>query len=129
MVVIQGLVVLQFMIINHPFENVYFNHLAGKYPQQRFDLDYWGLSYRQALEFLAANAKENSIKVCWQNAPGNYNLIWLDGEQRSRIREMPFSSSEYFLTNFRFNPEQYTDSAWNTIRVNGVTILAIEKPY
>jgi hypothetical protein len=129
MVVIQGLVVLQFMIINHPFENVYFNHLAGKYPQQRFDLDYWGLSYRQALEFLTANAKENSIKVCWQNAPGSYNLIWLDGEQRNRIREMPFSSSEYFLTNFRFNPEQYTDSAWNTIRVNGITILAIEKPY
>ncbi len=41
--------------------------------------------------------------------------------------EEPFDSSEYFLTNFRFHPEQYVDSAWHTIHVDGFSILAIEK--
>ena len=126
-IAIQSIFLLQFMITNHPEENVYFNVLAGKKPQQKFDLDYWGLSYRQGLEYLVKHAKGDTIKACWHNAPGNYNLIWLSEKDRKRIMEVPFDSAEYFLTNFRFHPEQYTDSAWHAVRVSDFIILAIEK--
>jgi hypothetical protein len=44
------------MVRTHPYQNVYFNDLAG--PVQaaggpRFELDYWGLSCRRGLEYLA----------------------------------------------------------------------------
>ncbi|HYV91114.1 MAG TPA: hypothetical protein VE978_05000 [Chitinophagales bacterium] len=123
----QSFFVLTFSLKNHPYEYSYFNSLAGKNPQQKFDLDYWGLSYRQALEYLVQNAKEESIKVCWHNSPGYYNLAWLPARERNRIHEVHFDSADYFLTNFRFYPEQYTDTAWHTVRVNNFTILAIEK--
>jgi hypothetical protein len=127
LILVQSAFLLQFMIANHPYENVYFNVLAGKHPQKKFDLDYWGLSYRQGLDYLVNHAKEDTIKVHWQNIPCSYNLIWLNEEQRKRIKEMSLDSCDYFLTNFRDNPEQYTDSAWHTIRVNNFSILAIEK--
>jgi len=45
--------VVSFMIRNHPYQNVYFNNLAGRNMKEikcRFDLDYWGLSYTKALK-------------------------------------------------------------------------------
>ena len=123
---IQCVYVVFFMLVNHPFENVYFNFLAGKHPEKKFDLDYWGLSYRQGLEYLVEHAKEDTIKAAWQNAPGNFNLIWLNEQERKRIQETSLDSCNYFLTNFRFHPDSYMDSAWYIIRVN-FSILAIEK--
>ncbi len=123
----QTVFVIQFMTANHPYENVYFNMLAGNYPQRKFDLDYWGLAYRQALQYLVENTNEKTIKVCWQNAPGKYNQVWLSPSDQQRIREMPYDSCKYFLTNFRFKPESYVDSAWHIIRVNNYSIIAIEK--
>lgn len=126
-ITIQTISLFLFIIQNHPFEHVYFNTLAGKQPQKQFDLDYWGLSYRQGLEHLIQADPDKVIKASWHNAPCYYNLIWLSEEDRRRILEVPFDSCQYFLTNFRFHPEQLGDSAWYEIRVNDFSILAIEK--
>src|SRR4030095_10445619 len=44
--------VAAFMIRTHPFEHVYFNRLVGgpAGARFRFEMDYWGLSYRRGLE-------------------------------------------------------------------------------
>ncbi len=59
---LQSISVLKFTTGNHPYENVYFNSLAGKNPQLKFDLDYWGLSYRQGLDYLVRNTKQEPSK-------------------------------------------------------------------
>ncbi len=43
-----------FMIRNHPHQNVYFNELVGGVngADGKFDMDYWGLSYKQLYEKL-----------------------------------------------------------------------------
>ena len=41
------------MYSNHPFQNVYFNILAGKKFNERFEMDYWGISNKNALEYIA----------------------------------------------------------------------------
>ena len=44
------------MIKSHPFEDVYFNILLSKkdqYLRKTFELDYWGTSYKQALEYIS----------------------------------------------------------------------------
>ncbi|MBA3649444.1 MAG: glycosyltransferase family 39 protein [Chitinophagales bacterium] len=119
--------VASFMIRNHPHEYVYFNALAGNNVGTNYELDYWGLSYREALEYLVQHDKSREIKACWQNAPGYYNLSWLSPAERSRIHELPYDSCKYFLTNYRLHPDQYAHPGWYTVKVNNLNILTVEK--
>lgn len=52
----------------HPYQYVYYNRFVGGVngAQDRFELDYWATSYRQAAEFV------NSV------APGN-SVVWVEG--------------------------------------------------
>jgi hypothetical protein len=54
MMCIDCLFALGFIVRNHPNQYVYFNVLAGGYKnvKENFDLDYWGISQKQALEYL-----------------------------------------------------------------------------
>ena len=47
----------------HPFENVYFNVLAGRNWKDNFDVDYFGMANRQALEYIAAHDSRAKITV------------------------------------------------------------------
>ena len=51
------------MIKDHPHQNIYFNFLAGKNIQTKFELDYWGLSNKQALEYILKNDSKNVIRI------------------------------------------------------------------
>lgn len=61
----------------HPYQYVYFNHISGGLPAayNHRDTDYWGLSYREAAEWLNANVPTESegglpsYKVLQRNAP------------------------------------------------------------
>ena len=48
---------------SHPFENVYFNVLAGRNWKDNFDVDYFGMANRQALEYIAAHDSRAKIIV------------------------------------------------------------------
>ena len=47
----------------HPYQYVYFNFLAGKNVEKKFDADYWALSNKQALEYILQNSNKNPIKI------------------------------------------------------------------
>ena len=47
------------LIKSHPYQNIFFNNLAGKHPHEKFEVDYWGLSNKYALEKIL---KENQLK-------------------------------------------------------------------
>jgi hypothetical protein len=47
----------------HPLQNVYFNALAGANVRASYDLDYWGLGNRLALEHILKNDPRTSISV------------------------------------------------------------------
>ena len=48
------------MYLNHPFQNVYFNLLAEKNFNKSFEMDYWGISNKVALEYIT---KKTNKKV------------------------------------------------------------------
>lgn len=57
-----------------PYEYVYFNHLSGGLPaaEGRFELEYWGLSYREGVEWLAdAGRSDDPIRVASCSHPGS----------------------------------------------------------
>lgn len=44
----------------HPYQNIYFNFLFEKKANQLFEIDYWGLGNKEALEFIKKNYENKS---------------------------------------------------------------------
>lgn len=113
-----------FMIRSHPHENVYFNVLAGRnmtVVRKRFDMDYWGLSYRQLLEYIMRTDTSSVVRVGMAQAHGMDNAALLAPDQASRLIYDPSNGTEhYFLSEYRWHPGEYGFSdEYYAIRVNG----------
>jgi hypothetical protein len=101
---------LSWMIKAHPFQNVYFNSLVQSNWKTRFDLDYWGLANRQALEWILKNDERAFINV-WQGSLSNVSLSlkMLNKGQRERISIVDRAQdADYILTNYRLNQADYS---------------------
>ncbi len=100
-----------FMIRNHPFEHVYFNRLAGadmKEVKQRYELDYWGLSYRKALEYIVGADTSSHIRIYTTTYPGRVNVAMLPRADRNRVELVASDAdADYVMTNYRFHPQDY----------------------
>jgi hypothetical protein len=108
--VVQLVDISYFMIKNHPFQQVYFNQLVSHEDEslrRNFDLDYWGASNKQGLEYLRANARGQQIKVFHSAYPIENNVLILNKPYREQIVLGNEQESDYFLTNFRYHPEDY----------------------
>jgi hypothetical protein len=122
--------VTNFMIRNHPFEHVYFNRLAGadmKTVKQRYELDYWGLSYRKALEYIVQTDTSSHIRIFTTTYPGRVNVAMLPRVDRNRV-ELVASDAEadYVMTNYRFHPQDYgyTNEVYS-VRVGNASIASV----
>lgn len=121
-----------FLIIQyHPFQNVYFNIFAGdrKNLHKKFDLDYWGISYKKGLEFIVSSDQKNEIKVKVLNFPGKNNLLILMGKDRNRINiSQKHKIYDYYVTNYR-NETNILDekNLVYSVNVDKVRILGVYK--
>jgi hypothetical protein len=133
-----------FMVNNHPFQHVYFNKFidtrSPEHLRKQFELDYWGTSYKQSLEYILEHDQSPSINVSVQNSPGRDNREILTFEERKRINIVgsprnrgltgKLENATYFITNYRWHPEDYEDleqAKWHSIKVGNNTINAIFK--
>ncbi|MEM9052169.1 MAG: glycosyltransferase family 39 protein [Bacteroidota bacterium] len=93
---------LAFTVFNHPFQHTYIN-IPDDELEKRFDIDYWGVSYYEALNQLAEADHRDTIIVNMTNYPGFVNVSMLPLEKRNRFkRTFDRSEADYLLTNFRF---------------------------
>lgn len=122
----------------HPYQNVYFNDLAGKNLRTRFELDYWGLANRRALEHILSIDKSPIVYV--RNdavTPVYFAFNIIDAAGRARLRYSPGGQTpDYIVTNYRFaRPTDDTDQSdtryardydpFYRIDVDGESILAV----
>lgn len=95
----------RFMLRAHPFEQVYFNALGGptlEQARERFDFEYWGVSYRRMLEEVLARDHADVVRVSVANFPGVVNSLLLPDSSRRRLQYAPRDSASWFITNFRY---------------------------
>ncbi len=116
----------------HPFENVYFNSFAGKDMEnikKKFELDYWGLSYKDGLNYILDHDTTSVIKVYPDNFSGQVNLYIFPKERRKRIFfTESVTDATYFITNFRWHPEGFTnEKEFYSIKTGNTEILAVYK--
>lgn len=86
----------------HPLENVYFNLLAGKNVRARYEMDYWGLGNRKALEYILEHDSSPVITV-WADSvtPLAKSGFMLKPEDRRRISIQENKGIPYYvLTNY-----------------------------
>jgi hypothetical protein len=118
-----------FMVRYHPHQNVYFNALAGgvRGAESRFELDYWGLSYRKTLEHILKLDRGQYVRIHAATAPGRYNAdILPDGDRKRLVFLAEPYRAQYLITNFRWErgrdvpgPEIYA------VKIDGVKIAAV----
>jgi 4-amino-4-deoxy-L-arabinose transferase-like glycosyltransferase len=81
----------------HPLQNVYFNDLAGPGVLARYEVDYWGLANRRALEHLLEHDKSETIYVLAANILAlETSFLVLRPQQRDRIRETSDGESPHY---------------------------------
>lgn len=132
------------MIRNHPLQNLYFNQFSGDW-NKRFEVDYWGLANKQALEKILKNNPGAAV-VAWPGHgyqwPGGWqlpftqNLKILDPKDLSRI-SVPETKSEstYIITSHQGNDgfstasyqSNYRYALIDEVSVDGKPALSIFK--
>jgi hypothetical protein len=121
---------LIFMVQNHPLEMVYFNQLVTMrklHVRQYIEMEYWGLSYRQGLEYVLSANPAKQIRIAVANSPGKQNAMLLSPSDRERLIyvEDP-DQADYFLTNYRYHPEDYPyPNEVFKIRIGNDTIFSV----
>ena len=122
---------LVFMARNHPHFNVYFNPIvsgpAGA--AGNFDLDYWGLSFRKGLDYIASADSSPTIPVffAYSSISQLDILSPADHVRFTRVKEP--RQARYVLTNFRWQnmaAYQYLTPLYS-VTVDGTPIMSIYK--
>ena len=126
----------------HPYQQVYFNSLAGKDPMLNFEGDYLGLSYRRGFEWILENDDRDTIKVLSTIGWGNRHLLLNHDRKRLQLikhdlpRKSAFREGDYYVTNFRgYQPDWYQnatnippfDNEVFSINIRGMKILGVYK--
>lgn len=93
----------------HPYQNVYFNMVAGRDIKTSFEMDYWGLSSRQALQHIAKYDRRPSIAVWAGSAlPLITGTLLLEPADRERLHIVDKEEiADYVITQYRLNLTDY----------------------
>lgn len=84
----------------HPYQGIYFNSLAGSSPWNSYDWDYWGISYKEGLEYILTNNTDN-IYIYPAEAVGFYaSYIFSQRDQSRLIFTNQIDQADFFLTNY-----------------------------
>ncbi|MDD2458823.1 MAG: glycosyltransferase family 39 protein [Eubacteriales bacterium] len=80
----------------NPLQNVYFNVLAGDEWRTNYDLDYWGLSNREALERIVATDPAKKIQIAsisTSSVRQSFRII--NPDDRKRVQMIDFNEINY----------------------------------
>ena len=97
------------MMRAHPYQNVYFNMAAGRNVKENFEVDYWGLSSREVLQYIVDNDRRSSISV-WPGSgiPLDRGILLLEPVDRKRLAVTDKEeNADYVITQFRWNLTDY----------------------
>ncbi|RSK37512.1 ArnT family glycosyltransferase [Hymenobacter metallilatus] len=117
------------MVRMHPNQQVYFSFLPAGQVAQLFERDYWGLAYRQGLEYLVRRQPTGIINVDVSHVPPfENNRALLPAPDRARLRFNPEAPNRYFLMGYR----RFAGQLWPemgeevyVVKADGLPILSV----
>lgn len=129
LLLLQWVATASFMVRAHPHEGTYFNALVGgvRGARFRYDLDYWGVSYRAGLESVVRRDQASRIPVFVSEPVGRWNAEALPIADRTRLVfvDSP-GEAKYFLGTYRFQNGEYAyRRVFDQVLVDNVPILSV----
>jgi hypothetical protein len=115
----------------HPYEYIYYNSFIGGMngAQGRFELDYWGISYREAAEYVNEIAPANS--VIWVEGPSHLFELYAreDLKMYSDHEVERADHYDYIIATTRYNLDQasYPDAKIIYRIARGSALLTVIK--
>ena len=116
----------------HPYEYIYYNRFIGgeQGALRKFELDYWGTSYREAAHWLNANAPLNA--AIWVDGPAHL-LLYLrpDLKVYSAYEAERADHYDYVVSTSRYNLDltSYPDAKIvHAITRDGAVLTVIKQP-
>ncbi len=122
-----------FMARYHPYEYVYFNFLAGPSMsaiKENYELDGWGLSVRDGLEYILKTDASNRIYVwIFDDQPQGYYMLSLSERGRLKVNSDTGGAPTYILTTYRYYPQKTVTQGklYYSIKIGDAAILSIYK--
>jgi len=116
---LQMLTTFTWMVKNHPHQYVFFNSFIKGNLTKKFELDYWGLSYKQSFEYLLKNDNSRNIKVYnLSEMKLFYHLFSLEESQRNRIIPVKnLDEADYLITNYYNDKNLYDEFFYKKFKV------------
>ena len=120
-----------FAVRNHPYENLFFNRLAGENMaqiKQSFELDYWGLAFKQGIDYILLSDRGEKIPIYVTEPPGEYYIdYFLPANLRDRlILKDSSDQARYFIGNYASHPEEYPfQKKIYSVYLDGASILSV----
>ena len=103
----------------HPYQNIYFNSVFTtlvKNIHKKFEIDYWGLTGKKALEnILSLEKNENSVSVAVASyLPLDISKKLLNKNDRKRIKIVgqDYLNADYIYTNFTSEVDKKFDNKY-----------------
>ncbi len=106
----------------HPIQAVYFNSLVAADSFNRFDQDYWGVSYFPVIQKLLEQDPNSDIKIYSSFPIGKYNMQMLDAKDLARISAVSdINEADYFITIYLWDDHsKYVKNQYPLIRQNEI---------
>jgi hypothetical protein len=85
---------------NHPHQYIYFNLINKKYYMNNFDLDWWGISHKAAIDYILANDDSEKIKISSKGFTSLRNtFLFLSEKNKSRVIISDINNAKYIIDN------------------------------
>jgi hypothetical protein len=107
---LNGLTVAYHLVRLHPYEYVYFNELTGglKGSQEKFDNDYWGASFKEAVDWLEKNEVKDPNKTVKVTGSGNpYQIFYYFTPNMKWVDNL--KDADYYISYTRDNKQTLVD--------------------
>jgi hypothetical protein len=116
----------------HPYEYIYYNRFVGgvRGAQNRFELDYWGISYREAADYVNGIAPPNAS--VWVEGPAHLfdTFARKDLKVRDAFDPTLLGNNYFAVALTRYNLDQIISQNTKTIYTvtcNGVPLTVIKQ--
>ena len=91
------------MLINHPFQNLYFNSIFKSNYNKYFEVDYWGLTNKKALEIIIEQGKDTNNVYMEGTSDLNLSKRILNKNDRKKINIVGTIEEADFIVNHFYN--------------------------
>ncbi len=138
--IFNSIFILQLMIKEHPYQYIYHNIIAGKNlieVKDDFTLDYWGLSFKDGLDYILKTDNRIRITYTSRNSPKEKSEYLLSEQDSKRLVFVTdINEADYFLNHYKSSDirlelqgikQEYLINKVYSLTVGGAEIMTVFK--